>query len=407
MLQRRNLSPWLTVLLAIPIVLLALWVIPQYQVAPLQERMKAVTNPEKLADLEKERIVTENSIRTGMIQGIGGVLVAITAFVGYKNYQAALEKNTAERFSKAVEQLGNDNIHVRLGGIYALEQIAKDAEEKYYWHVMETLTAYVRVRAKRQEETELEANPIVDPIKNALDNCPEMYNTGIPKRYRPSNSSPEKLDIQAVLTVLGRRKHSYLKGEQNRLNLQETDLRHLLFRGTKGAFRGIWLVNADLQGADLSGIDIQDAVFNKSKLQGAILIEAKCQKANLCSTDLRLACLSEANFSNALLKGAYMQQVGANEAMFENADLSDADFTHAHLDKSKLHGAKLFFANLSGASLEQAEGLTWEQLQEAASYEGAKLPDYLLQNLPEKTKAQSVEKSQQGHSSDDGKAGLG
>jgi len=69
---------------------------------------------------------------------------AAAAYIAWRNLKATQEKQVAERFSKAVEQLGNKNIHTRLGGIYALEQIAKDAEEKYYWQVMETLTAYVR-----------------------------------------------------------------------------------------------------------------------------------------------------------------------------------------------------------------------------------------------------------------------
>ena len=53
------------------------------------------------------------------------------------------EKLVTERFSKAVELLASGDLTARLGGIYALERIAKDSE-KDYWQVMEVLTAFVR-----------------------------------------------------------------------------------------------------------------------------------------------------------------------------------------------------------------------------------------------------------------------
>lgn len=63
-----------------------------------------------------------------------------------KNAEAAQDKQITERFTKAVEQLGSDNISIRLGGIYALERIANDSE-KDHWTIMEVLTAFVREKA--------------------------------------------------------------------------------------------------------------------------------------------------------------------------------------------------------------------------------------------------------------------
>ena len=56
------------------------------------------------------------------------------------------ERRITESFAKAVEQLGDDKLEVRLGGIYTLERIARESERDY-WPIMETLTAYVRERA--------------------------------------------------------------------------------------------------------------------------------------------------------------------------------------------------------------------------------------------------------------------
>jgi hypothetical protein len=76
---------------------------------------------------------------------------------------------------------------VRLGGIYALERIARDSP-KDHWTIMEVLTAYVRQHA-----------PSPPPAKasSGLDDG----------KSETSETSPLKprTDIQAILTVLGRR----------------------------------------------------------------------------------------------------------------------------------------------------------------------------------------------------------
>jgi hypothetical protein len=59
-----------------------------------------------------------------------------------------------ERFTRAVEQLGNkESLTIRLGGIYALERIAQDSERDH-WTVMEVLCSFVRTVAERQAEAE-------------------------------------------------------------------------------------------------------------------------------------------------------------------------------------------------------------------------------------------------------------
>jgi hypothetical protein len=58
-----------------------------------------------------------------------------------------------ERFTRAIAQLGatddegKKRMEIRLGGIYALERIARDSEEEH-WPIMEVLTAYVRRHAR-------------------------------------------------------------------------------------------------------------------------------------------------------------------------------------------------------------------------------------------------------------------
>jgi hypothetical protein len=80
-----------------------------------------------------------------------------------------------DRFSKAVEQLGTkDSLEVRLGGIYALERIARDSARDQPT-IMEVLSAYIREHAPRQMCTST------------------------------ASSTPPTTDVQAILTVIARR----------------------------------------------------------------------------------------------------------------------------------------------------------------------------------------------------------
>jgi len=80
-----------------------------------------------------------------------------------------------DRFSKAVEQLGTkDSLEVRLGGIYALERIARDSARDQPT-IMEVLSAYIREHAPRQMCTSA------------------------------ASSTPPTTDVQAILTVIARR----------------------------------------------------------------------------------------------------------------------------------------------------------------------------------------------------------
>jgi len=180
--------------------------LPQLQTASLRKGVEDYRSlppkpdPEKLATLEKGRIDSENAIRTGLIQGIGGTVLLIGLYFTYQNLRAtqrnieiaeakhfadrtaaaanlklAEAKQVTERFSKAVEMLSSGNIHTRLGGIYALERIAKDSDDDY-WQVIEVLTAFVREESpwppKPQPATEdgteaekvqqLKATPVVE-----------------------------------------------------------------------------------------------------------------------------------------------------------------------------------------------------------------------------------------------------
>ena len=259
------------------------------------------------------------------IVGIGGtVIVAIagarntrrtnqaTIDAAHADAQLTLETTReaqfSDRYSRALEQVGSDNLDVRIGGIYALEGIAIDSP-KYHPTVMEVLTAFIREHSR----------------KPAADTKVE--------RWPPP-------DVQTALTVVNRRN----KGRDIRsLNLSGADL------------STAQLDKTDLKGARLVGADLQRTNFNSANLQGADLAgadliyanlnSANLIDANLGSTNLRGAYLCGAILSGANLRGAYLCGADLSGAFFGGTDLSGADLGNANLNGTKL------VADFSGADL--------------------------------------------------------
>jgi uncharacterized protein YjbI with pentapeptide repeats len=315
-----------------------------------------------LAQQEKALIDARNAIRTPWIQLVGGLtgsLLAtisglLVAFVGYKNYKAtekiakqnydALQaKNTADRFTKAVEMLGHEKQDVWLGGIFALEQIAH-TEDKYYWQIMEILTAYVRARS-----------PWLD------------------KEAEPDRAKPD-VDIQAVMTVLGRRKYSYQNGDQGCLDLRGTNLRGLeLSPGAK--FQGCDFAGAHLENALLRLVEFKETNFFFAHLEHADLREAKLENARLENANLKQARLKKGNLKNSDLCRADLQGTDLRDA-----DLSGADFAGAKLKEIYFEGANLDKAKFStiddGGNLVDAKDFSDDEFDKAASSKDVIFPTY-------------------------------
>jgi hypothetical protein len=121
----------------------------------------------------KARVDIEDNFRKTVGQFFGGAVVLVGAGIAYYQTQltsqASYEQLISQQVSKGFEQLGSEKIVVRLGGIYALEGVMNTSEQ-YHQPVLEALCAFVR------------------GTKNNTD------------------QGPPATDIQATLTVIGRRK---------------------------------------------------------------------------------------------------------------------------------------------------------------------------------------------------------
>ncbi len=258
------------------------------------DRQEAILEVKDFLELRNQAIKSVTTSIQILATVFGGIAILFNVYYGAKRAKA-LEKNAiaatenaiaatknadvaeqgqlTERFTKAIEQLGSDNISIRLGGIYALESIAEYSQkgkwsERYHWTVMEVLSAFVREKP---------------PLKGGLD-----------EKKAEDKQQPQKprTDIQAALTVIGRRNPE--KDPKNqKLNLSKADI------------AGADLIGANLQGAILIEANLQGAFLNEAKLQKAILWGAELQKAILWGAELQGADFLRAKLQEACLtKGA-------------------------------------------------------------------------------------------------------
>ena len=346
--------PPLGLVLAIALSVLAAgflaWKVPIWQLASRRAYLTA-----------KEYLELQNSYRATIVQSLAGAVLLLTIYLTWRRVAAtglqvevAREEQITERFTRAIEQLGSEKLEVRLGGIYALERIARDSERDH-WPIMEVLTAFVREDA---------------PVPWAQDK---------PEQKEGHERGSIRTDIQAILTVIGRRRVE-LDPPQQSLDLSWTNLSKAdLFRAD--------LSRADLSQADLSQADLSDAYVARANLSGAALVETFLSGAALVGANLSNAYLPGAHLSQARLSGADLSDAslrvadlsGArlSEAKVGGADLSHALLSEADLSKADLSRANLSKANLSGADLSETIGLTREQIESAITDEDTKLPDYL------------------------------
>jgi uncharacterized protein YjbI with pentapeptide repeats len=317
-----------------------------------------VSEPSGLGDLKgKDRVAAEstleqtrNSVRTTLVQAIGGALVLLTFAVGLGQLITARKGQIIDRFTKTIDQLGSDKVDVRLGGIYALEQMAADRE--YARPIAEIFAAYLKTHATgERESSNEESESALELVRRGARKF--LIGEATERSSKEHEASGLRPDLQAVLRIL------ILEGLWNRAILDRLDLSHIAVTRAelrRAKLTRTVLLRAALRQADLSGAELQDVDLREADLTGAWLKGATLTRVDLTGARLIGARLDQAKLEKeVLLRGARL-----NEAELRGADFDDADFTGANLSDAKLNGAKLTRktvldeAKLVGAKLEGA-----------------------------------------------------
>jgi uncharacterized protein YjbI with pentapeptide repeats len=343
---------WLPIAVVVSVIAaLAFWLWwPKWQVNCLALE---ITDPKARADLE-------DNFRRTVGQLLGGAAVLFGAWLVFLQFsqqqqtaqidqqeqaaqqqqqQAARDLLISNQVSKGFEQLASDKMAMRLGGIFALEGVMNTRPEQYRGPVLEMLCAFVR-----------------------------EYTIGKTVSERPA------IDIQAALTVIGRRKGQE-PPDLAKANIPGANLSRANLRGAD--LNGAFLNSAYLSRADLTGANLIGANLTGANLTGASLSRVDLTGADLTATNLGLADLTGAYLSGANLTGANLSRTNLRSADLSGANLRGANLIGTNLSGAYPIGADLTGANLSGANLRGAKDLIQTQLNKACGNNETELPEGL------------------------------
>ncbi len=246
---------------------------------------------------------------------IGGLFIGIPLAL-WRNFVATRQVETSERnlrnerYQTGANMLGSDTLATRLGGIYALEHLAKDHPDEYHIQIMKLLCVFVR-------------HPRTDKSFDA--------------------EAPVRPDVEAAVQAIGTR------GEDGK-KLESDEKWHLDLHGAN-------LKCAYLFGIDLTGAKLKDANLTDAKMFNANLTGADIFGANLAGAKMHRANLTDAYMPCTNLAGAYM-----GDATLTGAKLKYANLTGANMLRATLTGADMSDVDISGTRLDRVKGLTQESL---------------------------------------------
>ncbi|MFZ0743776.1 MAG: pentapeptide repeat-containing protein [Terracidiphilus sp.] len=276
----------------------AVQIVPEWQVKRVGSESTSANPNWKMSVADVATL--QNEMRKTFIQVVGGAFALFALYLTYRRVKVTEQGHITDRYTKAIEQLGamtaenKPNIEVRLGAIYSLERIAIDSARDH-WTIMEVLTAYLRQNAPAPKEQPSEEENV------------EAIASG------PST------EIQAVLTVLGRRPRGGGR-ERNFYRVHRLDLRHSDFRGAHfewAHLEGARFDDSHAEGAHFFHAYVRDARFGRTNIRRANFLGARAEGASFYRSDVR-----EAHFDLAYLEGA----------MFDTANLEGTSFDGAHLE---------------------------------------------------------------------------
>src|SRR6266545_1733370 len=214
--------------------------------------------PSSVTPAQSQALQAQNDLRTTLLQSIGGLFLIAGVVATWRQVQLTRhqleilrEGQITERFTRAIEQLGSDNLYVR----------GHSPWPPAGWE-------YGAATPPEPDDRQLASLQFRKP------------------------------DVQAVVAILGRRdavgdeelllarvdlRRAYLR----RANLDHANLRNSSLRGVQGR-------NTRLRGAVLKQADLTKALLQGADLQGADLQRADLTGANLSGADLRGAALDGA-----------------------------------------------------------------------------------------------------------------
>lgn len=209
-----------------------------------------------------DRLKAVNDVRVVLLQGAAGLValggIGLGAVLSLRQIRVSREGQFIDLFARAIEQLSSEQVSVRHGGVYAMEQIA-DAAPHYRGHVAALLASFVRQQAP----------------------WPPTRPPGEVDAERPRYTGGLRDDVGGAIAALSRRS-MVLPGDS--IELEKVDLRGAEL--VDHDLSGFCFAGANLDGANLTGCNLSHTTFAEASLKNANLTGATLTDADLTGADL-------------------------------------------------------------------------------------------------------------------------
>jgi uncharacterized protein YjbI with pentapeptide repeats len=367
-------------------------------------------------DKGREWLQAVGSVGTG-VAAVAALWLSINSLHATQgSYDLTRRGQISDRFNKAVAQLGDNSLDIRLGGVYALGTIALQSSDDTDT-VRNVLAAFVRTRSSKPSDARCagpnspqftapaEDEDVAAALTLLADPLPLPY-IGVGEDAPLRRPSPAEFDANAAwkhsptnATALNRTclwlaqlrggRMSYFQFDGSDLreaDMSQSDLRHVEFSNS-----------TNIDGADFAYSDLSNANFPLVFRHGDCLAPPRYPDqisflaTNLAQSNLRIAGLTGDIFVNADLSGAMLDDTSFADSIMEGTKfvgtifngpvdfrgtyLSGVDLSQIKLDKKSLsrfapsEGALSAYLNFAGAGMDRTnlEGIDLSKIDSGAA----------------------------------------
>ena len=265
-----------------------------------------------------------------ILQISGGIVIILGAYQSLKivdsmndNNKLVEKGNIAERFKNAIAMLEEKNSNTCLGGIYSLDNIAKDNEE-YREQVFNILISFINNKTKDM---------------SSWDEIP------IPKRFDVSPS----IEVQTIIKIL------FSKDK-------------ILYRNLLGDFKDSKLYGGNFDDMNFTNCSFSDVEFQNSSFRKTFFINCNVNRTNYTYSQIINADFTGSKIYKSILECCFFTfthftAARIKETSFICSNINTTDFQGSIAQLCSFNGAKLVYfrhdvnkfsfngANINGASI--------------------------------------------------------
>lgn len=212
----------------------------------------------------------------------------------------------SDRFSRAILQATGGSAALRAVGLLALEDLVVEYEGQFATSIYEFLVALIKEKSTPDPEQRHLFESVSEPGMRSLPQIP-----------------PLDSDVETAVAILTRNRELF---DRNAASLSEDTERN---GGT-----GLHLMDLDLSGVWLRGINLSGATLTNVRLNNAVLVETDLSEAVMTNSRASDATFDDIDFTKARFHSSTFAESTFTNVQFDRATVSATDFGAAAITKS-------------------------------------------------------------------------